>query len=81
MKFIYYGFGGFIGCVCGIAINLIFYMVEKSGNRFISDFANENGAFGRYVAEMVNFFPVFGFVLGLMLVKILFDKELNKKDP
>ena len=31
MKYVYYGFGGFIGFVCGTLINLIFYWVEQSG--------------------------------------------------
>ncbi|MBI4389179.1 MAG: hypothetical protein HY580_03280 [Nitrospinae bacterium] len=77
MKYIYYGFGGFIGFVCGVLINLIFYGVEKSGHPFLTNLGRNYGMFGRYLAELVNALPIFGIALGMIMVKILFQKEFD----
>lgn len=81
MKWVYYGFGGFIGGICGTTINLIFYMLEQSGNRLISDLVRDYGMFGRFVAEMVNALPLMGVALGIVMVHWLFpDIVGDKKD-
>ena len=77
-KLIYYGFGGFIGFVCGIVINFIFIWVEKSGNPILSDMVRNYGAFGHYLIKLFNYLPFFGVVLGIILVKILFQDQWEK---
>ena len=37
MKYVYYGFGAFIGFICGVIINLIFYWVDKAGYHVMRD--------------------------------------------
>ena len=37
MKWFYYGFGAFIGFICGTTIEFIFYLLEQSGNKIILD--------------------------------------------
>jgi len=80
MKFVYYGFGGFIGCVCGLVISLVFYWLEQSGTPLLTNLGREYGALGRFVGELVNSMPLLGIVLGVLLVKSLFKAELDKMD-
>ena len=81
MKWVYYGFGAFIGFLCGTGINLIFYMLEQSGNRIISDVVRDYGMFGRFVAEMVNALPLMGLALGIVMIHWLFpDVVGGRKD-
>jgi len=80
MKYVYYGFGGFIGFVCGILITLVFYLLEKSGHRVLTDLGNNYGFLGRHLAEMVNWLPYFGIVFGLVLVKILFKEKFEPEN-
>ncbi len=77
-KLIYYGFGGFIGFVCGIVINFIFIWVEKSGNPILSDLVRNYGAFGKYLIELFNYLPLFGVALGVIMVRILFQDQWEK---
>lgn len=79
MKYVYYGFGGFIGFICGVAINLIFYMLDQSGIKFAQYFIKNFGFFGRYILELINALPFLGAALGLILVKYLFGRELGEK--
>lgn len=79
MKYTYYVFGGFIGFVCGVAINLIFVLVEQSGHRILSDLGSDYGFIGRYVGTMVNTLPYLGMGIGILMVKIMFKKELEDK--
>jgi hypothetical protein len=37
MKYFYFGFGGFIGFVCGMVIQMLIFAVEKSGNRVLTN--------------------------------------------
>ena len=81
MKWIYYGFGAFIGFVCGTVIEFIFYLLEQSGNRVISNMVRDYGILGRFVAEMVNALPLMGVALGIVMVHWLFpDIVGDKKD-
>jgi len=80
MKFIYYGFGAFIGFGCGVIINLIFYWVEQSGHPILTDLIKNYGGVGRFVAEMVKMLPFFGLALGIILVKVMFHKAPDKAD-
>jgi hypothetical protein len=79
MKYVYYGFGGFIGFVCGTIINLIFYWVEQSGHPILSDLVNDYGMIGRYVVMVVNTLPFLGLGLGILMVRVMFKKELDIK--
>ncbi len=79
IKYVYYGFGGFIGSVCGIAINLIFYMLDQSGIKFAAYLIKTFGFMGEYILEVINALPLLGAVLGIILVKYLFGRELEEK--
>ena len=68
LKIVYYGFGAFIGFICGTAINLIFYWLDQSGVRFASDLIQNYEAFGRFLLEMINALPYFGIALGIIIV-------------
>jgi len=60
MKWIYYGFGAFIGFVCGTVIEFIFYLLEQSGNRVISNMVRDYGILGRFIAEWSLIFRTWG---------------------
>ncbi len=79
MKYVYFGFGGFIGFICGVAINLIFYMLDQSGIKFAAYLIKTFGFFGEYILELINALPLLGAVLGVILVKYLFGRELEEK--
>ena len=79
MKWIYYGFGAFIGFICGTIINFIFYLLEQSGNRIISDIVRDYGILGRFVAEMVNAIPLMGLALGIVMIYWLFPEVVGGK--
>lgn len=82
IKWIYYGFGAFIGFVCGTIINYIFFLLEQSGNRIISDMVRDHEMLGRFVAEMVNALPFMGLALGVIMIYWLFPEVVgDKKDP
>ncbi|MFQ5673273.1 MAG: hypothetical protein ACE5G9_09270 [Nitrospinales bacterium] len=80
LKIVYYGFGAFIGFICGTVINLIFYWVEKSGNPLLGGLAKNYGDFGRFLVELINALPYFGMALGIVMVKILFRKQWEKEE-
>ncbi len=80
MKFVYYGFGGFIGFVCGVIINMVFYWLEKSGTPLLTNLGREYGSLGRFVGELVNTLPILGIVLGVLLVRTIFKTELEEMD-
>ena len=82
IKWIYYGFGAFIGFLCGTIINFIFFLLEQSGNRIISDMVRDYGMLGRFVAEMVNALPLMGLALGIVMIFWLFPEVVgSKKNP
>ena len=82
LKWIYYGFGAFIGFICGTIISFIFFLLEQSGNRIISNMVRDYGLLGRFFAEMVNALPLVGVALGIIMVCWLFPEVLDKKkDP
>ncbi len=81
MKIVYYGFGAFIGLVCGSIISLIFFWLEKSGVPFANNLIKNYGTFGRYLLELINALPIFGAALGIILVKWLFGRELEGNPP
>ena len=76
MKYVYYGFGGFIGFVCGMGINLIFYWLDQAGVKFAGYLIKNFGFLGKYLLELINALPVIGGALGIILVKLLFEREL-----
>ena len=76
MKYAYYGFGGFIGFVCGMGINLIFYWLDQAGVKFAGYLIKNFGFLGKYLLELINALPIIGVALGIILVKHLFEREL-----
>lgn len=77
MKYLYYGFGGFIGFVCGLFFNLIVYAVEKSGQPILTNLGRDYGVVGRYLIEVFNALPFFGIVMGIVLVRFMFAKQFD----
>lgn len=80
MRIIYYGFGAFVGFVCGTVINLIFYWVEQSGNPIASNLGRNYGVYGAFLAEMINFLPFFGVALGIVMVRMLFQEQWDREE-
>mgnify|MGYP001406531090 CR=1 FL=1 len=81
IKWVYIGFGAFIGFICGTIINFIFFLLEQSGNRIISDMVREYGILGRFVAEIISSLPIMGLALGIIMIYWLFPEVVsNKKD-
>ncbi len=79
MKYVYYGFGGFIGFICGVAINLIFLFLDKSGVKFVAYLIKTFGFFGEYILKLIDALPILGAVLGVILIKYLFGREFEEK--
>lgn len=80
MKYVYYGFGGFIGLVCGLAIQLIVYAVERSGNRILTQMGRgDYGIFGQGLLVLYDSLPYLGIVLGVVLVHTMFRKDTGDK--
>ena len=79
MKWIYYGFGAFIGFVCGTVIEFIFFLLEQSGNRVISNMIRDYGVLGRFIAEMVANLPYMGLALGIIMIYRLFPEVVRDK--
>ena len=78
MKYVYYGFGGFIGFICGVAINLIFYLLDQSGIRFADYLIKNFNFFGEYILALIDALPFLGAALGFLLVRYLFGRELEE---
>ena len=79
MKWIYYGFGAFIGFVCGTVIELIFYLLEQSGHRVISNMVRDYGMLGRFIAEMITNLHYMGLALGIVMVYWLFPDVVGDR--
>ena len=79
MKYVYYVFGGFIGFVCGIAINLIFYLLDQSGVKFADYLIKNFNFFGKYILELIDALPFLGAILGVLWVKYLFEREFEEE--
>jgi hypothetical protein len=80
MKYFYFGFGGFIGFVCGIAIQMLVFAVEKSGNRVLTQLGRgDYGVFGKGLLVLFEGLPYMGIVLGVVLVRYMFRKDIDKE--
>ena len=80
MKYFYYGFGGFIGFMCGMLIQLIILAVEKSGNRILTQLGRgDYGILGKGLLELYNNLYYLGIVLGVLLVHSMLRKDIEKK--
>ncbi len=79
MKWLYYGFGGFIGFVCALVISMIFIALENS-EQLLTNFGRDYGVFGQYLLKLFNALPFFGIVIGLLLVRLMFSKEFDKNE-
>lgn len=80
MKYIYYGFGAFIGFICGVIINLIIYWVEKAGYHIIRGLIENYGFVGKHLVNLINFLPFIGLGLGILMVKFMFQEELDNNE-
>jgi hypothetical protein len=80
MKWFYYVFGAFIGFICGTTIEFIFYLLEQSGNRIISNMIRDYGILGRLIAEIVSNLPYMGLALGILMIYRLFPEVVNNKN-
>ncbi|NIQ02270.1 MAG: hypothetical protein GWM98_19310 [Nitrospinaceae bacterium] len=80
MKYVYYGFGGFIGFICGFVIQLIVFMVEKSGNRILTQLGRgDYGVIGQGLLALYQALPYLGIVLGVVMVRLIFKKEIENQ--
>ena len=79
MKYVYFGFGGFIGFICGVAINLIFYLLDQSGVKFVAYLIKTFGFFGEYILRLIDALPILGALLGIILVQYLFGREFEEE--
>jgi hypothetical protein len=82
MKYFYFGFGGFIGFVCGMVIQMLVYAVERSGNNILTQLGRGNyGAIGKGLLVLFDGLPYMGIVLGVVLVRYMFRKDIEKEGP
>ena len=82
MKYFYFGFGGFIGFVCGSVIYYIVYLVERSGNPVLTQLGRgDYGVIGKWLLVVYEGLPYMGIVLGVVLVRLMFRKEIEKEGP
>jgi len=82
MKYFYYGFGGFIGFVCGLLIQLLVLAVERSGNRILTQLGRgDYGVLGKGLLAIYEGLPYMGIVLGVVLVRLMFRKDIEKQGP
>ena len=82
MKYFYFGFGGFIGFVCGMVIQMLVYMVERSGNPVLSQLGRgDYGVLGKGLLFLYEGLPYMGIVLGVVLVRYMFRKDIEKEGP
>ena len=82
MKYFYFGFGGFIGFVCGMAIQMLVYAVERSGNRILTEAGRgDYGVIGKGLLMLYEGLPYMGIVLGVVLVRYMFRKDIDKEEP
>ena len=82
MKYFYYGFGGFIGFMCGMLIQLLILAVERSGNNILTQLGRgDYGAIGKGLLVLYEGLPYMGIVLGVVLVRTMFRKDIEKKGP
>ncbi len=80
MKYFYFGFGGFIGFMCGMLIQMLIYAVERSGNRVLTQAGRgDYGAIGKGLLVLYEGLPYMGIVLGVLLVRYMFRKDIEKQ--
>ncbi len=82
MKYFYFGFGGFIGFVCGMVLQMLVYMVERSGNPVLTQLGRgDYGLMGKGLLVLYDGLPYMGIVLGVILVRMMFRKDIEKEQP
>ena len=82
MKYFYFGFGGFIGFVCGMVLQMLVYMVERSGNPVLTQLGRgDYGLLGKGLLVLYEGLPYMGIVLGVILVRMMFRKDIEKQGP
>lgn len=80
LKYVYYGFGGFIGFVCGLIIQLIFMALENSKTLILSDLAQKYGVLGRMAIYLVEGIPYMGVAFGFLLVHYMFGPRFQQEN-
>lgn len=80
LKYVYYAFGGFIGFVCGLIIQMIFMMLERSGTLVLGKLAQDLGVVGRIVIYLIEGIPYMGIVFGVLLVHYLFGHQFQQEN-
>lgn len=80
LKYVYYLFGGFIGFVCGLIIQMIFMALERSGTFILGNFARDYGAPGRILIYLVEGTPYMGVAFGVLLVHYLFGHRFAEEN-
>ncbi|MCF8720191.1 hypothetical protein [Nitrospina gracilis] len=80
LKYVYYLFGGFIGFVCGLIIQMIFMALERSGTLILGNFARDYGVLGRILIYLVEGIPYMGVALGVLLVHYMFGKQFAEEN-
>jgi len=80
LKYVYYGFGGFIGFVCGLIIQLIFMALEKSNTLVLGDLARQYGVVGRVMVYLVEGVPYMGVAFGILLVHYMFGPRFQQEN-
>ncbi len=79
IKYLYFGFGGFIGFVCGMVIQMLIYAVERSGNRILTEAGRgDYGVIGEGLLVLFEGLPYMGIVLGVVLVRFMFRRDIEK---
>ena len=82
MKYFYYGFGGFIGFVCAMVIQWLIFMVHKSGNPILTQLGRgDYGVIGKGLLVLYEGLPYMGVVVGVLMVRLMFRKEIEKEEP
>ncbi len=81
LKFVYYGFGGFIGFVCGLIIQIIFMKLEDSKVLVLSAWVEQFGVLGGFFIHLVEATPYMGVLFGILLVHWLFAKQFEEPEP
>jgi hypothetical protein len=65
-----------------MVIQMIFYMVERSGYRILTQLGRgDYGLFGKGLLMLFEVLPYMGIVLGIILVRLMFRKDIEKEGP
>jgi len=63
-----------------MGINLIFYWLDQSGVKFANYLITNFGFIGKYILELINALPIIGAALGIILINLLFNRDMKEGD-